>query len=200
MDGYEATAIIREQEDGFRTPIIAMTAAVMSGDRQRCLEVGMDDYIAKPIAPDELYTVIEKLALSSAPSAERQASQQDRQGSDTTEAEANEPLFDLRQAENRIVGGPSEVKEVAELLIEELPKMLEAVKSSVQSADAKSLRLAAHTLKGSAEIFGAVKVATIAGALERMSTMSTLDGAEAKSIKLANEVSRLSAAPRAEFA
>jgi PAS domain S-box-containing protein len=199
MDGYEATAIIREQEDGSHTPIIAMTAAAMSDDRQRCLEAGMDDYVAKPIASDELYAIIEKYASSAFPSTARRVSQQERQGKHTTSADSNEAHIDLRKAESRIVGGSSAMKEVAELLIEELPKMLEAVESSVQTADAKSLRLTAHTLKGSAEIFGASEVAAIARVLERMGKESKLEGAEAESIKLAEEVSRLSAALRSEF-
>ncbi len=62
MDGFEATALIRNQEEqsGHHVPIIAMTAHAMEGDRERCLEAGMDDYIAKPIKPKELIAILEK--------------------------------------------------------------------------------------------------------------------------------------------
>jgi signal transduction histidine kinase/ActR/RegA family two-component response regulator len=66
MDGFQATAAIREKETktGEHTPIIAMTGYAMTGDRQRCLDAGMDGYICKPIRSQELYEIIESLAPS----------------------------------------------------------------------------------------------------------------------------------------
>ena len=60
MSGIEATATIRKMEAGLRTPIIALTAHAMSGDRQRCLDAGMDDYLAKPIHASALVALINK--------------------------------------------------------------------------------------------------------------------------------------------
>jgi CheY-like chemotaxis protein len=61
MDGFEATGAIRqeEKETGSHIPIVAMTAHAMKGDRERCLEVGMDDYVSKPLKPDDLFKTIE---------------------------------------------------------------------------------------------------------------------------------------------
>ena len=61
MDGLEAAAAIREKEgtDGGHVPIIAMTAHAVKGFRERCLEAGMDDYITKPIDPEELFRAVE---------------------------------------------------------------------------------------------------------------------------------------------
>ena len=60
MDGYEATACIRKTEKGASIPIVALTAGAMDGDRRRCLEAGMDDYITKPITPSDLRRAVQK--------------------------------------------------------------------------------------------------------------------------------------------
>jgi CheY-like chemotaxis protein len=77
MDGFDATIQIRSPASNVmnhRVPVIAMTANAMKGDREKCLEAGMDDYISKPVKPQELLDVVEKWARkagmnTSAPSA-----------------------------------------------------------------------------------------------------------------------------------
>ena len=61
LDGLEATRRYREQEpEGQHLPIVAMTAHAMKGDRERCLAAGMDDYLSKPLEPEEVFAVIEQ--------------------------------------------------------------------------------------------------------------------------------------------
>jgi CheY-like chemotaxis protein len=64
MDGFEATSAIRAAERDSHVPIIAMTARAMKGDEQRCLAVGMDAYIAKPISAEALFSLVSRYACS----------------------------------------------------------------------------------------------------------------------------------------
>ena len=63
MDGFEATAKIRQQRNSAPLPIIALTANAMEGDREKCLNAGMDDYISKPIDRAKLFSILEKWLL-----------------------------------------------------------------------------------------------------------------------------------------
>ena len=76
MGGFEATAAIREREATAgirRIPVIAMTAHAMKGDRERCLEAGMDDYVSKPISPKDLFAAIDRQRILASPIASRPA-------------------------------------------------------------------------------------------------------------------------------
>ena len=66
MDGYEATRKIREQEIFKELPVLALTANVMAGDREKALQSGMNDHIAKPINPDQMFTIMAKWIIKSA--------------------------------------------------------------------------------------------------------------------------------------
>ncbi len=184
MDGKEATKTIRREEagSGKRVPIIAMTAAAMKGDRERCLEAGMDDYVSKPIDPDALSKALQKFApLATARSEEaKQAtgiSSPEPAGS-TSEpdwsAESSErphcfDLLDIEYARKRMGGcKDAMLAEIAQILMEESSRRIGEIEAALENQDAESLTRGAHTLKGAASHFKATALVDIAEQIETL--------------------------------
>ena len=179
MDGYEATASIRAKESAgtSRIPIIAMTAHAMKGDRERCLEAGMDGYVSKPIQADELIQVAESFAGSEVPI-------------ETIET-STEPALDWNLALSRLDGDEPLLLDLASLFCGESERMLSVVRTAVDSKSADALQRAAHTMKGSVSTFGAQSAVEAALKLERIARSGELEGAENGYEILAAEVKRL---------
>jgi CheY-like chemotaxis protein len=185
MDGFEATASIRQQElaTGAHIPIIAMTAHAMKGDRERCLEAGMDDYISKPIQPEELFKLIGELM-----SAPRQpAAQAPGQGIQAA-------VFNQAEALELVEGDQELLAELVELFSGDCPRLLTEIRQSIAHSEGPSLERAAHALRGSASNFGAKGVVALAQQLEEMGRDAHLAEAGPLSVSLEAEVGRLNAA------
>ena len=199
MDGIEATRKIRENDrkSGGHTPIIAMTAAAMKGDRERCMEAGMDAYVAKPIRRRDLSEALNRFALAD-PAGEFAAAPAKIEPTKSVENIENdsavtdsEGIFDLEATRRSILGEPETVKEVARLFIDECPKLLRGVRKAIDARDANEVRRGAHTLKGSSEIFSAKRVAAAARRLEAVGQSGDLTDAETLFAELCREVDRL---------
>jgi CheY-like chemotaxis protein len=172
MDGIEATAVLRakERQSGRRTPIIAMTAYAMKGDREMCLEAGMDDYVSKPVRPQQLFEAMERvlnrearrLELAAAPA----AADSDGQVVNWDEALAN-------AGEDREL-----LADMVSLFLRDLPELWRRVQEAVASQDATRLAKAAHRLKGESSVFGAHRALALALQLERMGKENDLSPAD----------------------
>ena len=162
MDGLEATAAIRQREQttGVRTPIVAMTAYALKGDKERCLEAGMDSYVAKPIRAQELLNAIELLFPAAQPCAR---------------ASGTDPV-QWAEALEAVQGDHEILKTVVAAAIEEIPLMMTALRESTALGDSARLHLAAHTLKSSLRYFGATEAAELAWQLESSGRAGNLDG------------------------
>lgn len=172
MDGYEATRRLREREaGGSHTIVIAVTAHAMREDRERCLAAGMDDYLAKPYRLEQLATILGRY-LESAP-----AVPLDAPGGGTDSGALNpETIAQLRAMENR--SGQPILAPLAKSFPDNAARQVSAMRQALATADPGALEQAAHTLKGSAAILGAGRLARECAAIEDLAGRGELGACE----------------------
>ncbi len=165
MDGLEATALIRAGESGEQhVPIVAMTANAMQGDRERCLQAGMDDYISKPIEMAELQRVLKRFAPE-LPNAETLDNSTLGLGGQP-ELDHVQPAFDYVQA---LAASDQEVVDIVkEVFMAQWPVDLDKMTAALASGDMSPLLHTAHALKGTLGLFGAKPATQLALELEKM--------------------------------
>ncbi|MDD2808892.1 response regulator, partial [Rhodoferax sp.] len=165
MDGLEATALIRAGESGEQhVPIVAMTANAMQGDRERCLQAGMDDYISKPIEMTELQRVLKRFAPE-LPNAETLDNSTLGLGGQP-ELHHVQPAFDYVQA---LAESDQEVVDIVkEVFMAQWPVDLDKMTAALTSGDMSPLLHTAHALKGTLGLFGAKPATQLALELEKM--------------------------------
>ena len=172
MDGLEATGlIVQEWLPEKRPKIVAMTANAMQGDRERCLQAGMDDYISKPVMVEEVQRVLER--WGSVVAGERESSSAARH-SQVIDLNIIDGLRDMSDKDE-----PSFLAELIGLFLELSPKLIDDVKQFAGSAEASSLTQAAHKLKGSSFNLGARHLADICQKIETKGKNGDLSGIEA---------------------
>src|ERR1700733_5459513 len=154
MDGLAATAAIRKGETNSRAhlPIFAMTAHAMTGDRERCLEAGMDGYITKPVRFSDIEQTLAGLAGTP--------------GTPGTPAQA--ASWNKVEALDRIGGDEELLREVCQIFLEESPKLLKKLQQAVAAGDTDGVVRAAHSLKGESSYLSASGTSRAARQLEEM--------------------------------
>lgn len=165
MDGYEATRLIREQEKDAnkRTTIIAMTANAMQGDREKCIEAGMDDYLAKPIVFDDLRSVLAQFTKSK-----------------TYHPIALNDVIDRKVLDNLQTLEQNGLKHIAveilETYLSHAPICLQNLEAGLKQHDAAAIASAAHNLRGSSSTLGMKQMTELCASLEAKGRTNDLAG------------------------
>jgi CheY-like chemotaxis protein/HPt (histidine-containing phosphotransfer) domain-containing protein len=159
MDGLEATAAIREAEQlsGAHIPIVALTAHAMKGDRDRCLEAGMDAYVSKPFQAEELFATIEQLvsyANSEQAAVEPEATPKSEPVATAAPAVVG-ALIDVSGALGRMGGSPEVLAEVTGIFLDGYAEQYEQLKAAIEAEDMVNSAKVAHRLKGELGTLGA---------------------------------------------
>ena len=172
MDGLEASREVRRRYgEGGYPRIVAMTANVMRGAREECLEAGMNDYVSKPIKIAELVRILE----SSAGIAVRDETGEPNCGGDTSnviDETALDVLLDVIGGDRRALG------ELIQSFLDETPRLLYDLNEGAKARDWELVRRSAHTMKSSARDFGATELASVSIELEEMALSGNLVGVD----------------------
>jgi two-component system sensor histidine kinase/response regulator len=177
MDGYHATAEIRRREacSNRRTPIIALTADVAEGARERCLAAGMDDYLAKPFSLDQIRAMLTTWLSPSVPAVKR-----DHLALVPALPSADEP-FDYKALDSlgqlQREGRPDIVQEMINLFFKAAADLLKDLKDGAENRDATLLHHASHALKSVSANVGAVVMSSRCGELEAMAQSGVVSDA-----------------------
>ncbi len=172
FDGLQATRCFRATEQSRRTPIVAMTANVMPGDRERCLQAGMDDYLSKPISVSELNRVLALYAKGRVAIDSESLSVPGLAAAPPLQVAASR--FDYAQALREV--DQEVVDIIADTFMSSWPNDLEKMQLAVAQADWSVLARATHTLRGIFGMFGASPAVALLADLEQLAAQATTMG------------------------
>ncbi|MEO7162021.1 MAG: response regulator, partial [Bdellovibrionia bacterium] len=161
LDGYETSRMIRASNSLPRTdvPIIAMTANAISGDKERCLSAGMNDYISKPVKNDELFAVLSRWLL--AEKVELVVTDQTNASADIIDHAVIDELLSLNENGDR-----SLLEELIGMWLARTPVVMELLKGALLSNDLQKIAAESHQLKSTSGHLGAMRISKLAGQIE----------------------------------
>ncbi len=181
MDGIETTTAIRNREKmtGGHTPIVALTAHAMVGDRERCLKAGMDGYLIKPVQPATLLEAIERLHLASS--------------GRTKLAQAKKFVLDRATLLDRVDGDVQLLGEITKLFLQECEPLMASAREAMKTGNAGRFAYDIHTLRGMFRSLSANAAQEAAGKLEELDLVKNLEKVQAAYALLEKEAQALKA-------
>lgn len=203
MDGYSATREIRIMEDqdagdpARRVPIIAMTAHTMKGDREKCLDAGMDDYISKPLQKSDFLTMIDKWVRPAQHEASENGNARDRieagESDGKTAVQESEALvpLDMDHLLGEFDGDREFINEMIGSFLDHARDHASNIAAAIGERDGDKLMRDAHAIKGGAASLTVASLAEVALTLEKMGKSGSLDGASERLKQLELEIARL---------
>jgi len=208
MDGFEATRRIRDPRSAVldhAVPIVAMTAHAMQGDRERCLEAGMNDYVTKPIAPEALAAAVdrwlprEETALAApAPVARPPAAPPapapvtpPPPAAPVEAAGPNTPVFDSAGMMDRLMGDSDLARIVVDGFLEDAPRLIATLRTALDAGDAVAAIRGAHTIRGASATVGGEALRAVAWEMEKAGVAGDLAAVAARLPELESELARL---------
>jgi len=176
LDGLEATRAIRRDERWNKLPIVAMTAHAMNGDRERCLEAGMNGYVSKPVNPAHLLATVEQFLSPLAP--------------ENTRAENRPAPSPIERAlAARLMATDSDlVDRMLHLFLQLAPERLQKLESAIERSDAQALSAEAHRIEAAARSIAAAPVTAAARQIEQSAQAADFDSARAQLANLAEAI------------
>jgi signal transduction histidine kinase/DNA-binding response OmpR family regulator len=187
MDGYEATGEIRNPESkvlDHKVPVIALTAHAMKGDREKCLEAGMDDYLCKPVNPQELCDILEKWVAKQNYSLQEETT--------VSDIKPVQDIFDKASLIDRLMGDEELANKILGEFLEDVRRMITALKEALDNDDASLVQHRAHTLNGASATVGAVALQEMAHHIEVAGEAGDLDKAGSLVTKINEQLEMLS--------
>ena len=187
MDGFEATRQIRADGRFNDLPILAMTANAMSGDKELCLEAGMNDHIGKPIDINQLFVSLARWIKPSDPLGNA------AQGADTRSVAQRMdlpdiPRLDLTQAMRRMGGNTKLMRKLIDRFGQTQSDAIARIRRAIDLQDMETATREAHTVKGLAGNIGATQLLALAGSVEGLLRHGTLDALPAALLAMAQEL------------
>ncbi len=204
MDGMEATRIIRErQKDRAKHPnykssivIVAMTANAMTGDREKCIAAGMDDYLSKPVRPEDVRKVIERWASTAtvpepAPQPAQTATATAATAQSSEPASPEQPPVDMERLLDFTNGNPDDLRELVTLYLKQTGEQIDQLTAAVRADAAAEVRRLAHSCAGASATCGMGRIVPLLRELEKQGNEGKLLNATELASRIGDEFKRI---------